>query len=129
MVIKSRNKIHQFLPLDRLLAEPCKLKLRFFWCFLGQHYQNQNISFNRIHIQEEQNRLSCLALNDTPSGGGVGGVKARNKVGKSKSFRDTTGQKKASGGHQRSMSRYRYKLNILVVKEVEMYRGGLKSCP
>jgi len=57
-------------------------------------------------IQEEQNRLSCLALNDAPSGGGVS-VKARNKVGKSKSFRDTTGQKKAGGGHQRSMSRYK----------------------
>ena len=56
--------------------------------------------------QEEQNRLSCLALNDAPTAAAAGGhPKQRNKLGKSKSFRDTTGQKKASGGHQRSMSR------------------------
>ena len=65
--------------------------------------QNKRVPLNDDATQEEQNRLSCLALNETPSGGG--NTKLRNKVGKSKSFRDTTGQKKASGGHQRSMSR------------------------
>ena len=65
--------------------------------------QNKRVPLNDDATQEEQNRLSCLALNDSPSGGSPN--KARNKVGKSKSFRDTTGQKKATGGHQRSMSR------------------------
>ena len=74
--------------------------------------------FKCLKSQEEQNRLSCLALNDAPGGAAAGGhPKQRNKAGRSKSFKDTTGQKKASGGHQRSMSRYRYKMTILVVKE------------
>jgi hypothetical protein len=55
-------------------------------------------------IQQEQNRLSSLALNSEESNGSCS---SRNKVGKSRSFRDTTGQKKQSQPQQRAMSRYK----------------------
>ncbi len=55
-------------------------------------------------IQQEQNRLSSLALNaDGPTG--AGGFRS-SKVSKSRSFRDTTGQKKQHQ-QQRALSRYK----------------------